>query len=150
METSRNIKSTFIILFLVGVFDLLSPAYSETYIGFGIGTTIPNDFSNINLGVAATTNYDDLNVHNSFAVDDREFNFNWKRDAFYKLWISKCLLLQFIEGSRGSVKPVFLRTGFNLHILSGSAFPPITIKSISRRVALGGHVDILVLSAPYF
>jgi len=71
LETSRNIKSTFIVLFLVGVFGLLSPAYSETYIGFGIGTTIPNDFSNINLGVAATTNYDDLNVHNSFAFEDR-------------------------------------------------------------------------------
>ena len=69
METSRNIKSTFIILFLVGVFGLLSPAYSETYIGFGIGTTIPNDFSNINLGVAATEKYYDLNVHNSFAFE---------------------------------------------------------------------------------
>ncbi|MBC8284400.1 MAG: outer membrane beta-barrel protein [Nitrospinae bacterium] len=69
MKTFHSIKSTFIILFLVGAFGFSPPAYSETYIGFGVGTTIPNDFSNIKLGGAATASYDDLNVHNSFAYE---------------------------------------------------------------------------------
>ena len=69
MKTSRSIRSTFIILLLVGVFGCLPSAYSETYIGFGVGTTIPNDFSNIKLSGANTASYDDLNVHNSFAYE---------------------------------------------------------------------------------
>jgi len=60
-------KHIFVLLLFAGIFAVVPPAHSETYIGFGMGASIPEDFRHVSLGGTAAANYEDLNGNNSFA-----------------------------------------------------------------------------------
>jgi len=86
LRTFNSSKHIFILLFFAGIFAVATPAYSESYIGFGVGASIPEDFRHVSLGDTASANYEDLNVNNSVAhgLKAGHFwnNFTWRGFEF--------------------------------------------------------------------
>ncbi len=70
----------FISILIAGAPSFASPAGAETYIGFGAGASVPNDYSRIRLGGAAVANYDDLGTKNSFSYGFKAGHF-WDQSA---------------------------------------------------------------------
>jgi opacity protein-like surface antigen len=73
------------ILFLIaGISAVASPAYSETYVGFGVGASVPENFRHVSLGGAASANYANLDANNSFALGLKVGHFweNFKLEGF--------------------------------------------------------------------
>ena len=71
----KKIKTILILFFIIGISAVSSPAHSETYIGFGVGASIPENFRHVSLGGAAAANYADLDANNSFAYGFKVGNF---------------------------------------------------------------------------
>jgi opacity protein-like surface antigen len=67
MKSVRAVN--FILLLAVGVLGFSPSAYSESYIGFGMGASIPKDFSRVKIRGATKASYSNVTTHNSFAYE---------------------------------------------------------------------------------